>query len=153
MVPGLLGPNHSRELKHHRWTWSWTLQVGKNGQYEFLVSILTGLLCCQLHDPCSCVVQISWHQFPAIQVISQTRLAPSTSSLFIGIWPYTSTQSLLRILSHTSSTFNKISGMYAAGIKDAVVDQWSQQSLSTDWVGMSSILEFLVGCSYSRLTP
>ena len=42
---------------------SWKLQKGKNSQYEFLVSILTGWSV--LWFLISCVVQIKWHWLPA----------------------------------------------------------------------------------------
>ena len=48
--------NYSKKGTQQGCTCSWTLQVGKNSQYEFLVSILTGLKCGQFYNIWSLVL-------------------------------------------------------------------------------------------------
>ena len=52
----LPGWHQSKKGRHQGCTCSWTLQVGKNSQYEFLVSILTGLKCGQFYNIWSLVL-------------------------------------------------------------------------------------------------
>ena len=90
---------HSKRGRHQG-SRGWTVEARKNNQYEFLVSILTGFKCCPvLWCLISYVVRIKCT--PASAYLRFIGFAPSTSSTFREIRPYTSIQELWGIQSHT----------------------------------------------------
>ena len=90
---------HSKRGRHQG-SRGWTVEARKNNQYEFLVSILTGFKCCPvLWCLTSYVVRIKCT--PASAYLRFIGFAPSTSSTFGEIRPYTSIQELWGIQSHT----------------------------------------------------
>ena len=90
--PPFAGLHHSKKKGRHQGCFcSWKLQKGKNSQYEFLVSILTGWSV--LWFLIYCVVQIKWHWLPPKRSSNNPLTFHNFS--FIGIRPNRSNQLLL----------------------------------------------------------
>ena len=87
-----------------------------------------------------------WHRFLSKQFIGQTPLHLPQVQLSLES-SHTQASSHCwesNVIQVSSAISSLISGMYGAGIRDAVVNRWSQQvSISAASVGMLSLLDFL----------
>ena len=148
--------HHSKKDRNQGCLCSWTLQMGKNSYYEFLVSILSGLLVDRFYDIWSlvlCRLSDTGLCRNSRQSHRPNTTTLSTSSAFIGIRSYTSIQPSLGAQFHTSCIFYKFPVRYleckgqASGKQLWIHDHTKCRrtvSMSTDWVGVLSILDFLV---------